>query len=69
MRGLIRMRPIEAYFDSYFPNNGESMVAQTLRAEFETKMVNDFLLSEHEYRWQTESRCAFPLDNDLVNLR
>jgi asparagine synthase (glutamine-hydrolysing) len=65
----LRVRPIEAYFERYFANNSESMVAQTLRAEFETKMVNDFLLSEDRVSMANGLEVRVPfLDNELVNL-
>jgi len=36
----------EEYFRPFFPNNGESFLAQALRVEFLTKMVDDFLVNE-----------------------
>jgi asparagine synthase (glutamine-hydrolysing) len=65
----VDLRPVETYFEPYFPNNGEDMVAQTLRAEFETKMVNDFLLSEDRVSMAhgVEVRVPF-LDHEFVKL-
>jgi asparagine synthase (glutamine-hydrolysing) len=68
MNGL-SLRTVETYFERYFPNNGGTVVAQALRAEFETKMVNDFLLNEDRVSMAhgLEVRVPF-LDHDLVQL-
>jgi asparagine synthase (glutamine-hydrolysing) len=68
LRGLA-LRPVETYFEPYFPNNGGSMVVQALRAEFETKMVNDFLLSEDRVSMAHGLEVRVPyLDHELVKL-
>ena len=63
----LRLRPVEDIFAPYFYNNGTSMVAQALRAEFETKMVDDFLLNEDRVSMAhgLEVRVPF-LDRQLV---
>jgi asparagine synthase (glutamine-hydrolysing) len=68
LRGLA-LRSIETYFESYFPSNGQTVVAQALRAEFDTKMVNDFLLTEDRVSMAhgLEVRVPF-LDRELVQL-
>jgi asparagine synthase (glutamine-hydrolysing) len=68
LRG-VSLRSAETYFEPYFPNNGESIVTQALRAEFQTKMVNDFLLSEDRVSMAhgLEVRVPF-LDHELVQV-
>ncbi|MBF0509575.1 MAG: asparagine synthase (glutamine-hydrolyzing) [Deltaproteobacteria bacterium] len=54
-------------FEKYFANRWESIVAQSLRAEFETKMVDDFLLNEDRTSMANALEVRVPfLDRDLV---
>ncbi|NQT93584.1 MAG: asparagine synthetase B, partial [Lentisphaerae bacterium] len=55
-----------SYFESYFEGGGDYL-EQVLRAEFETKMVNDFLVNEDRITSAhgVEGRVPF-LDRDLV---
>jgi asparagine synthase (glutamine-hydrolysing) len=63
----LRFRTVESYFAPYFWNNGTSMLTQTLRAEIENKMVNDFLLNEDRVSMAHGVEVRVPyLDRDLV---
>jgi asparagine synthase (glutamine-hydrolysing) len=61
-------RLVEDFFTPYFSNDGTSMLTQTLRAELEQKMVNDFLLNEDRVSMAhgLEVRVPF-LDRELVS--
>jgi asparagine synthase (glutamine-hydrolysing) len=61
-------RLVEEFFAPYFGNNGTGMLTQTLRAELEQKMVNDFLLNEDRVSMAhgLEVRVPF-LDRELVD--
>jgi asparagine synthase (glutamine-hydrolysing) len=61
-------RLVEDFFAPYFGNNGVSVLSQTLRAELEQKMVNDFLVNEDRVSMAhgLEVRVPF-LDRDLVS--
>jgi asparagine synthase (glutamine-hydrolysing) len=65
----LAMRPVETCFEPYFQNNGRTTLTQVLRAEFETKMVNDFLLGEDRVSMAHGLEVRVPyLDHELVNL-
>lgn len=62
------LRPVESYFESYFQDSRRPLLEQTLRAEFETKMPNDFLVNEDRVSMAhgLEARVPF-LDHEMVD--
>lgn len=64
------LKPVLGEFEQYFQNNGDlTALDQVYRAEFHSKMVNDYLLTEDRMSMahSVEERVPF-LDLDLVQL-
>ena len=63
-----RLAPTRTVFEPYFANSKESFVQQALRAEFNTKLVDDFLLNEDRVSMAHGLEVRVPLlDKELVD--
>jgi asparagine synthase (glutamine-hydrolysing) len=68
LKNEMRAYRTKSLFEQYFENKRESIIAQSLIAEFNTKMVDDFLLNEDRTSMANALEVRVPfLDRDLVN--